>query len=447
MPETAILRSYPRRSGISLSPGEEDELAAVGYIEVCSDTLVSGWAWDSAVPGRRLEIAILLDGKPLAQVTAQRHREDLKAAGIGDGGYGFSYSPAASIGPKSQERVTALVVGTQVELRHLSRGDPGLPLMAQLGPIAPELLRQRVAGTPDEKWFDRSGDVTVGEWLRALGCLNRSIEEFETIFDWGCGCGRALRHLAVRLRANQRLVGIDVDAEAIQWVKANYPQVTVFTLAETPPAPFPDGIADLIVSQSIFTHLPEQIADLWLTELARILKPGGLLITTFHGATVVDHHRPNTSFITPLLLDLLEHYGFYYHAGRSDAEAALPEYYGATLHTIDYITRRWTKFFKIRAWLPGFALSYQDTLVLEKASVAAGPSTETGEVFKDTLADRIAAPRAETLNPRPDSAEVIRKLEEIRTEFSEFRERVEKALGVGWQEIQALRPKNARRRR
>jgi hypothetical protein len=28
--------------------------------------------------------------------------------------------------------------------------------------------------------------------------------------------------------------------------------------------------------------------------------------------------------------------------------------------------RRWTRWFNIRAWMPAFALSYQDSLVLEK---------------------------------------------------------------------------------
>lgn len=434
-PETAILPPYPARNRGNLGIREEDELAVIGYIEVCSDTLVSGWAWDSDEPGRRLDVAILLDGKPLAQVTARQHREDLKAAGIGDGGYGFSYIPAALIDTRS---VTALVVGTGVELPHLSPAEPGAPLMARLGPIAPEPLRQRVAGTPDEQWFDRSGALTVGEWIALLGCLNRRIGEFGTVIDWGCGCGRALRHLAVRLTAQQRLIGIDVDAEAIAWMKANYPQVPVFALAETPPAPIADDTADLIVSQSIFTHLPEDIADLWLAELARILKPGGLLITTVHGATVLEHEA-NKPLVTPKFLNAMENYGFYYFAGRSEAEAALPEYYGSAFHTIDYIARCWTRFFKIRAWVPGLALSYQDSLVLEKRSAAADQASEDREVLRKAPPRLPADQGTKALNSSTDGAEVIRKLDEIQQEFTEFRQRVEKALGVGWEEIQALR--------
>jgi SAM-dependent methyltransferase len=412
-------------------------LAASGFIEVCSDTIVSGWAWDRDDPGRRLEVEILFDGKPLAKITADQRREDLRTAGIGDGGHGFYYIPAVRIA-KKQQRVTAFVVGTQVELPHLSLAEPGPPLMNQLGPIAPEPMRQRVAGTPDEQWWDQSGALTVGEWIQLLGCLDRRIGEFETIVDWGCGCGRALRHLATQLTTKQQLIGIDVDAAAIGWVKANYPQVTVFAIAGAPPTPLADNTADLIVSQSIFTHLPEDIADVWLTELERILKPGGLLITTFHGATAINHPG-NKSFVTREFLDVMENYGFYYF--KSGEESAFPEYYGSAFHSIDYIARRWTKSFKLRWWAPGFALSYQDSLVLEKSARVSDRATELHEAFTRSAPGAPAAVGAEALNSGANGAELMQKLEEVQKEFSEFRQRVEKALDVGWSEIQRLKQK------
>jgi hypothetical protein len=118
-----------------------------------------------------------------------------------------------------------------------------------------------------------------------------------------------------------------------------------------------------------------------------------------------------------------------------------PEYYGSAFHAIDYIARRWTKLFKIRAWVPGLALSYQDSLVLEKRSSTAGHASADPEVLRKTPPCLPADRGTKALGSSTDAAEMIRKLDEIQQEFTEFRQRVEKALGVGWEEIQALRRK------
>jgi SAM-dependent methyltransferase len=355
------MAEYRERRGRRALLGEY-RLTAVGYIEVCTDTLVSGWAWDSGNPEKRLEVAIKSDNEILAQVTAQVYREDLRIANIGDGGHGFAYTPPRPIDTKAHS-VAAFIVGTDVQLRRLHASEEPPPT-GSLGPIAPEPLRTRVAGTPDAQWFDQSGAMTLDEWIRLLALHQRRLAEFECIVEWGCGCGRVLRHLAAQLTEKQRLIGIDVDAEAIAWLGANYPNVPVLAVAETPPTPLADASADLIVSHSVFTHLPEAVASAWLDELARILKPGGLLITTFHGKNVIEAAKPWLSI--PEFNDIMDNYGFYHFPARTNAESTLPDYYGAAFHNINFITRRWSKWFNIRSWVPAFALSYQDSLLLEK---------------------------------------------------------------------------------
>jgi SAM-dependent methyltransferase len=325
---------------------------------LCTDSLISGWAWDSGDPEKRLAVEILIDGKPLAQVTAQQYREDLKDCGIGDGNHAFSYTPQSPIDLKSQ-RISTKVVGTDVYLHRIP------------GPIPPEALRERVAGTKDEKWFDASGAMTVEEWIRALRCINTGIEQFRTIVDFGCGCGRALRHIEHRLVPEQRLIGLDVDQEAIQWLGANYPGIPSLSLNPCPPGPLEEGSVDLIVSHSVFTHLPEEVQHLWLSELARILKHAGILITSVHGDKVINHHKDflisqNRTEECSNFLDKINKRGFYHLPERAPAEITLPKYYGATFHTINYISRFWTESFQIRAWLPVFALNWQDVLVLQK---------------------------------------------------------------------------------
>jgi trans-aconitate methyltransferase len=246
--------------------------------------------------------------------------------------------------------------------RNMKPDDNGRPK----GPIPPAALRARVAGTEDERWFDVSGQLTVDEWVQALHCFNVNINQFSVVADFGCGCGRALRHLEARLEPRQRLIGMDVDHEAIEWVAANYPGITTFALPNEPPSPLEAASVDLVVSHSVFTHLPEHLQFLWLNELARILKPKGVLIASIHGAKLIDEFAPSLGSDSQSFLAEINGRGFAYHQAKTVAEAHLPEYYGLAFHTIGYIDKYWTTLFELKAWLPKFALSLQDILVLRK---------------------------------------------------------------------------------
>lgn len=82
------------------------------------------------------------------------------------------------------------------------------------------------------------------------------------------------------MNPNQKVIGLDPDGEAIQWINSAYnnQQIQGIALDNNPPIPIEDGIADLIVSHSVFTHLPENAQFAWLNELSRVLKNDAILI-------------------------------------------------------------------------------------------------------------------------------------------------------------------------
>lgn len=237
--------------------------------------------------------------------------------------------------------------------------------------LPPESLMARVAGSADGSSFNSSGARTVDEWSRAIAAMGKTFHDFETIVDFGCGCGRALRHLVRQLQPSQKLIGVDVDREAIDWVARSHKDVKARQLGLRPPAPIESGTVDLVVSHSVFTHLPEDVQSEWLADLHRVLKPGALFIVSFHGRKVANEYknylleakRPEEA---DHFIRRYERYGFFYIQGRTEAELALPVYYGSAFHTVEYIEENWLRLFICRAWLPVFALNHQDVLLLQK---------------------------------------------------------------------------------
>jgi SAM-dependent methyltransferase len=100
--------------------------------------------------------------------------------------------------------------------------------------------------------------------------------------DFGCGAGRVLRQFASEA-AVAELWGCDIDAPSIEWLDAELsPPFHALLVSEDPGIDRPDDSFDLIWATSVFTHLTDNWAG-WLSELNRVLKPGGLLMASILG--------------------------------------------------------------------------------------------------------------------------------------------------------------------
>lgn len=235
-------------------------------------------------------------------------------------------------------------------------------------PLPPEELAVRVSGTPDLELFDSGGAHHVEDLGAALATLGRRYEDFGEIYDFGCGCGRLLRHL-VGMGLGARLSGSDIDAPAIEWVNAHLPAVDARVNGWLPPLPFASRSFDLVIGFSVFTHLDERFQDAWLGELYRVTKPGAILTLTVHGEASWRWHREETVMSSLENLDELDaerrRAGFLYWADDG-WEAHFPDYYHTSFHLPWYIAERWSEWFRVEAVLGGAARPNHDIVVLRK---------------------------------------------------------------------------------
>lgn len=150
------------------------------------------------------------------------------------------------------------------DLRHLGYASP----MGALANLFGRPMTQRIhrALLPHLRWNQEIYGMTISERLK-------------TGSDWlDVGCGRRMlgkdleyieRDLVSRAK---RVVGCDVDESAMKphlWISELY-------VAPAEKLPFPNASFDLVTCNMVFEHLAKPLEA--LTEIARVLRPGGTLI-------------------------------------------------------------------------------------------------------------------------------------------------------------------------
>src|SRR5262249_35026287 len=148
----------------------------------------------------------------------------------------------------------------KVKQRPGGRSMPGLSI-----PMPPFEMRWLI-GPTDPAMFDNPDGAPL------YAPYDLPLSAYDSVFDFGCGCGRIARLLLQQTPRPRRYVGIDIQKAFIDWCKQNLTPVDpnfqffhhdVYSLSCAPentlrlaePFPVPDGEFSLVIAHSVFTHL------------------------------------------------------------------------------------------------------------------------------------------------------------------------------------------------
>ena len=181
-------------------------------------------------------------------------------------------------------------------------------------PLPPLNFRQAVGPTDPANYGNPTGAKLYPD-------LNDSV--YESVFDFGCGCGRIARQLIQQQPPPQRYLGIDLHPEMVAWCQANLtPAAPNFTFVHhdvfhesfnpgsnerrSGSLPASDESATLLIAHSVFTHILQDDVEHYLHEFTRIMRPDGVARATFflfdkRGFPMMEPHR-NALYTDPFIL-------------------------------------------------------------------------------------------------------------------------------------------------
>jgi SAM-dependent methyltransferase len=156
-----------------------------------------------------------------------------------------------------------------------------------LPPFPPADVQQRLHGTTFQRAM--SGALALRHF--SLRFVRRVLQTPVTpemrILDFGCGWGRLGRTFLKDFPAD-RIVGTDVDAEVIEIARALLPESPFDCNGRFPPLAYDDESFDLVIANSVFSHLAERTFGVWMAELRRVLKPRCGLVFTSWGSGLLE---------------------------------------------------------------------------------------------------------------------------------------------------------------
>lgn len=160
------------------------------------------------------------------------------------------------------------------------------------------------------KYFrtENCGEAFCRRWKAAVGNWDG-----KTIVDIGCGPGNLLAAVGGK---PELIIGVDISQGALEHaMQLGYAPV----LADSHHLPFVDGFADVVVLNAVLHHCDDMRKV--LSEAARLVRPGGILITDEDPVSHIAYDRGIARWIQ----SLRERFPLYWLPGRKNKKRSEEE--------------------------------------------------------------------------------------------------------------------------
>ncbi len=121
---------------------------------------------------------------------------------------------------------------------------------------------------------------TRAKAVRLIDLLERDVGAADTLSVLDVGCGVGNYHGLLRRRIGQ-LTGVDPSSECIAEAEVKNPWVS-YAVSDGSTLPFPDNDFDAVYAICVMHHVPPEKWKLFANELARVTRPGGLVLVFEH---------------------------------------------------------------------------------------------------------------------------------------------------------------------
>jgi ubiquinone/menaquinone biosynthesis C-methylase UbiE len=230
---------------------------------------------------------------------------------------------------------------------------------------------------PDEQNFVRTGGKGTTAVSFAVGGVTTALKISRivnsvlakndplTILDWGIGCGRVAVPIKRHFFPTAQVIGVDVDSFNIAWCQKYITDIETSICDFYPKINVLDQTIDVVYGISVMTHLTEDVQEIWLRELKRILKPGGISILTIHGDySLVAQRRQTPTVFRQLSMFGISDISYDWNLGPLLARKS---YYCATYQLIQQVEEEWSKHFTVLRHFPAGNALLQDFVVLRRS--------------------------------------------------------------------------------
>lgn len=102
-----------------------------------------------------------------------------------------------------------------------------------------------------------------------------------SMLDFGCGVGNTISHLREEFPVAE-LYGTDPSGESIRLALDAHASEATFRTIENSRIPYDDKSFDLVIAACVFHHIPPSERSYWISEIRRVLKPGGQVFIFEH---------------------------------------------------------------------------------------------------------------------------------------------------------------------